>query len=107
MSILSLTRDSQYKRAVDLARQTLVPVIGELDEFMDVAIRAMNACGRYARMGKLKLVHNGGFAQILMILPNQEPIAQSEINHLLDWAEPQSVMNFLAAASGIAVVMER
>ena len=103
MSTLSSMRDGGYKQAVRLADRTLIPSLPNtsVKEFTDVAVKAMNACGHWAKRGKIRLRYQG-HAPLIEILVGGRVRTPNPVQELLLWADPNSVMEFLAAGSGIA-----
>lgn len=96
-------RDGGYKQAVRLADRILKPSLPNtsVQEFTDVAMQAMNACGHWARKGKISLRYQG-HAPMIEIAAGGRVHTPKPIQELLLWAEPNSVVEFLTAGSGIA-----
>jgi hypothetical protein len=101
MSILSSLRRGGYKDAVKLADEILQPSLPNttVAEFTDTAMKAFNACGHWARKGKIQLCYDGHIPVIQVIVDGQTK-APDAIQELLLWCEENSVMEFLAK-SGI------
>lgn len=101
---LSANRDGGYKQAVRLADRTLVPSLPNtsVKEFTDAAVAAMNSCGHWAKSGRIRLVYLGLHTPVIEILVGGQVHRPKAVQELLLWAEPGSVMDFLASGAGIA-----
>lgn len=101
MTILSAMRGGGYKDAVKLADSILCTKVqgATVAEYTDAAVKAFNACGHWARKGKIRLRYEGHLA-VIEVLVNGQIKVPGAIQELLLWAEENSVMEFLAK-SGI------
>ena len=105
ISILGSMRGGGYKQAVSLADRILKPSLPNttVQEFTDVAMQAMNACGHWAKKGTIYLRYQD-HTPMIEILADGQVHSPDAIQELLLWAEPGSVMDFLTSGSGIARV---
>jgi hypothetical protein len=104
--VSSSMRRGGYQDAVRVAERTLVAYFGaNIGEYLDVAMHAMNACQKYVAKGQLRLQHlPNGQAVIVIVTKHGDPVVSPSIQALMNWAEPEQVLEFLALTSGIGVL---
>ena len=103
LSVLSKNRESGYQDAVSNARRTLIPVVGNIEDCIEPAMHAMNACRPYVRKGKIRQSQMPDGRPVIQIVTRSNVVVSPAIQQLLMWVTPDSAMAFLQASAGIGV----
>jgi hypothetical protein len=104
LSVLSKNRESGYQAAVSNARHTLIPVVGNIDDCIEPAMHAMNACRLYIKKGKIRQSQMPDGRPVIQIVTRSNVVVSPAIQQLLMWVTADSAMAFLQSAAGISVL---